>query len=286
MNAQSQLAFLGINAGVQYADGMNLYQYLKSNPLIGRDPSGLYDSSDPFAFVDEIMFDYLIEKAYVANVVLESAKNMAKGAAQLMKQMLRDQIIAQYIPGGSYGLSLYYQYQTYKTIRDSGFSLTAAIDAVFGVVHLGKGLYNSINAIRAGNVQRKIRSLFSRYNGGRRITSSRTIPASLNKGPKNTHVYLAYEGGQVSAVYAGISKNVAKRAKQHGLRFSEVKQITTQPLTRRQARAIEQAFIENNSHAFQNRINSISPTRDWYQEAVEWGEAWMHDNGFASYLCE
>ena len=40
MNAQSRMAFLGINAGGQHGDGMNLYQYLRSNPLNLRDPSG------------------------------------------------------------------------------------------------------------------------------------------------------------------------------------------------------------------------------------------------------
>ena len=42
MNAQSRFAFLGISAGGQYGDGMNLYQYLRSNPLRGNDPSGLF----------------------------------------------------------------------------------------------------------------------------------------------------------------------------------------------------------------------------------------------------
>lgn len=31
---------------------------------------------------------------------------------------------------------------------------------------------------------------------------------------------------------------------------------------------------------FENKINSISPTHIYYNDAVEWGEAWLRGNGF------
>jgi hypothetical protein len=49
------------------------------------------------------------------------------------------------------------------------------------------------------------------------------------------------------------------------------------PLTRNQARAIEQASILNKP-SFENKINSISPMRDYYNEAVEWGQKWLKEN--------
>jgi hypothetical protein len=54
-------------------------------------------------------------------------------------------------------------------------------------------------------------------------------------------------------------------------------------LTRGQARAIEQALIRRNggveSAANLNIYNSISPKRDIYNQAREWGEAWLRANG-------
>ncbi|MCM1124247.1 MAG: hypothetical protein NC416_16820 [Eubacterium sp.] len=65
----------------------------------------------------------------------------------------------------------------------------------------------------------------------------------------------------------------------YGDRFDYLNEITTEPLTRKQARAIEQAMIENNEQ-FSNKINSISSTRDWYDDAKKWGEAWLREHGY------
>ena len=81
------------------------------------------------------------------------------------------------------------------------------------------------------------------------------------------------------AEYAGISTNVTKREAKHGVRFDYLERITDSPVTRRQARAIEQALIEANPH-FTNKINSISRKRDWYNDAVNWGRSWLRRNGY------
>ena len=60
--------------------------------------------------------------------------------------------------------------------------------------------------------------------------------------------------------------------------FDFLREITTEPLTRRQARAIEQSMKEGNPQ-FSNKINSIRPTRDWYNDAVNWGTKWLKGNG-------
>lgn len=78
-------------------------------------------------------------------------------------------------------------------------------------------------------------------------------------------------------MYARITNNVARRQAEHGSRFV-LDPITSSPVTRGQARAIEQALIERNP-GFWNKINSISPKHSWYQSAVDWGEAWLRANG-------
>jgi hypothetical protein len=77
----------------------------------------------------------------------------------------------------------------------------------------------------------------------------------------------------------GITKNLKARGDQHAERFDELLAITKEPLTRGQARAVEQALILRNP-GFENKINSISPKRPHYQDAVNWGEAWLKQNGY------
>ncbi|MCS1350869.1 hypothetical protein NXZ84_04700 [Mechercharimyces sp. CAU 1602] len=77
----------------------------------------------------------------------------------------------------------------------------------------------------------------------------------------------------------GIAKDPAKRAQQHGDRFDLLTSITTEPLSRRRARAIEQSFINDNPH-FSIKINSTSLRRSWYDDAVEWGDNWRRKNGY------
>jgi hypothetical protein len=92
----------------------------------------------------------------------------------------------------------------------------------------------------------------------------------------DTYVYLGIRDGQ--SVYTGITNNIARRQAQHGDRFL-LRQVTPDPVTRHEARAIEQAIINRNP-GFENKINSISPNRSWYNEAVDFGEAWLKSNGF------
>ena len=96
---------------------------------------------------------------------------------------------------------------------------------------------------------------------------------------KATSVYVAIKDDVVK--YVGISYDVAKRAAQHTLDkrgFGDIITITENQVTRNQARAIEQAII-NNFENLENKINSISPRRDWYDEAVRWGENWLKSIG-------
>lgn len=94
-------------------------------------------------------------------------------------------------------------------------------------------------------------------------------------GEKDTHVYLGMYDGE--AIYVGITKNLQARQWQHGDKYL-LEPITNEPVSRRQARAIEQVLIERNP-SYNNAINSISPKRDWYDSAIQWGENWLNENG-------
>jgi hypothetical protein len=110
--------------------------------------------------------------------------------------------------------------------------------------------------------------------------ATNSVPGALKVGANadtGVDVYLGVRNGK--PVYAGISNNVEARAAQHGARFDGLRQITGQSVTRGEARAIEEALIVRNP-GFENLRHSISPTQPYYDEAVEWGEAWLKANGY------
>lgn len=102
------------------------------------------------------------------------------------------------------------------------------------------------------------------------------FPNGLAGGASNVHVYLGVRNGK--PVYAGITNDLGRRGTQHADWFV-LDPMKTAPVTRGQARAIEQALIERNP-GFENVINSISPTHSYYQQAVGWGEAWLQAGGY------
>ena len=93
----------------------------------------------------------------------------------------------------------------------------------------------------------------------------------LNKGDSNNMVYF----GQLddgSIVYTGITKQTLNdRLTQHQRQGKEFVDLLPQHenLTRNQARALEQYYIENGPNR-QNKINSISSNNRFYDEAKQW----------------
>ena len=77
--------------------------------------------------------------------------------------------------------------------------------------------------------------------------------------------------------YTGITKQTKNaRLNQHnnaGKGFDDL-DIQYEGLTRNQARAIEQYYIENGPNAL-NKINSISPNNKYYQDAMNWAKQYL-----------
>ena len=77
--------------------------------------------------------------------------------------------------------------------------------------------------------------------------------------------------------YVGITRQIVDtRLKQHnraGKGFEDLMVIIS-GLTRNQARAIEQYFIENGPSEL-NKINSIAKTAEYYNEALRWAEEFL-----------
>jgi hypothetical protein len=106
------------------------------------------------------------------------------------------------------------------------------------------------------------------------------LPEALTIGRNaQTGVYVYFGVRNGKRVYAGITNNLARRATEHGARFDGLRAVTGSSVTRGQARAVEQALIVRNP-GFRNIKNSIDPSHPWYQQAVDWGEAWLQAHGF------
>jgi RHS repeat-associated protein len=108
--------------------------------------------------------------------------------------------------------------------------------------------------------------------GGAAAKTLPALPNALSGGAANSYVYLGVRNGK--SVYTGITNNLIRRGAQHAGRFDSLSRVTSAPVTRGQARAIEQALITRNP-GFENKINSISPTHSYYDDAVSWGESWL-----------
>ncbi|SET55925.1 cellulose binding domain-containing protein [[Clostridium] polysaccharolyticum] len=97
----------------------------------------------------------------------------------------------------------------------------------------------------------------------------------LNKGAANNKVYFGIKGGK--AVYTGITKQtIDLRLYQHnknGKGFSRLR-IQHSNLTRNQARAIEQYYIEHGPNKM-NKINSIGKNNKYYKDAMKWAKKYL-----------
>lgn len=80
------------------------------------------------------------------------------------------------------------------------------------------------------------------------------------------------------AVYTGITKQTLKaRLSQRNAKGFQTLRLIYDNLTRNQARAIEQYYIENGPNEL-NKINSISPKNKFYEDALNWAEEYLGGN--------
>ena len=101
----------------------------------------------------------------------------------------------------------------------------------------------------------------------------------LNAGAKNNQVYFGVIKGKYE--YTGITKqSLPRRLSQHRQRGKnfDVLYLKHSNLTRNQARAIEQYYIENGPNKL-NKINSISKDSQYYNDAMKWAIKYIKKNG-------
>lgn len=100
--------------------------------------------------------------------------------------------------------------------------------------------------------------------------------------------YWVYESKNAAGKtqYVGITNKVSRRADQHlKTKGIEIRPLDVGPLTKAEARGVEQALINQHGLAkdggtLMNKINSISPKNSIYEESVKTGEAILKNSGY------
>lgn len=276
------------------ASTLNLYNYCGSNPIAYEDPTGhFWETAFDVASLAWSAYDF-IKKPNLVNGLFLAWDVVA--------------LVAPFVPGSyvAKGIKLVSKGTKYltKALKSSNKLAKTAmcLDIAYDTSKAIKGIKNSSKSLETAAefnkhkrqlakvaTENKVKELtkgLAKLNSskGRKFTQEaaeqvekKVLKSSptLSQGAKNTHVYFGIKNGEKA--YVGITSNVARREMQHGARFDKLVPITEAPLTRREARAIEQVLIEKNPQ-FSNKINSIAKSRDWYDEAIEWGNGWVKQN--------
>ena len=253
-----------------YGDGLNLYTYCQNNPILYHDPTGHgTKENSPYSRNEQRYIDAgadpdtarLAAQCYPDAKSKQDLYNKYKKqgySAQDAKKLANREII--------HGEEATKKYIKDNNVKKSGPDYTATSPR--DNVNTDWRTQERVNAQRNAGA--------GKGNESGNKSGSGSVPNSLLQGDPNTRVYLGIIDGEPD--YVGIAYDVERRQSQHGDRFDYLREITTEPLTRRQARAIEQAMIKNHPE-YSNKINSISTKRDWYNDAVTWGKAWLREHG-------
>ncbi|WP_048141466.1 DUF2341 domain-containing protein [Methanosarcina horonobensis] len=222
---------------------LNRYSYALNNPVKYSDPSGHY-----------------VESALDVAFILMDLNDIRQDPSDLWAWgALGADGVCAVVPiatGGGLGVKAIKATNGIDNAVDTTKAIEKSVEVVDTVADAGKAVDNVGDTLKVSD----------------------NVPESLMVGEANTYVYYGVRDGE--NVYVGITNNPTKRIYQHGDRFDVLYVLNRgEPLTRKQSRAIEQAEIVSNP-SFENKINSISPNRDFYDKAVEWGQNWLKGNGY------
>ena len=214
-----------------------------------------------------------VGKAAKTAQIIESFGNIVSNAASFLinSKMLVDT-----------ALSMKDKYNENGQVLDSSFVGDAAQLALsaLGMIMSGKGALGSGKNLKKGlgkNVDNTLDMNLQFFAGGKSGSKSSTpgFDDWLNKGSADNKVYFGIKDDIPQ--YTGITKQTLDaRLSQHNANGKgfDILNIQYEGLTRNQARAIEQYYIENGPNAL-NKINSISPNNKYYQDAMNWAKQYL-----------
>jgi hypothetical protein len=239
----------GFDLQGHYGDGPNAYLYAAGNSLRIRDTLGLYSEDNE---IDDLIGEIVGHRVYAIGTIQTGAEIVSIGLDASLE-----------IAGSLLGLD----------VLESAAALGGGNGDFWDVIEVASATIPFAGPLRAVAKASKFRRAAKGASSASRLSAK--FNSWLRKGPKNVNVYIGTRNGK--AVYVGVSNDTARRAAEHGESFV-LQSITNTPLTRNEARALEQLIIENNSQ-FENLRNSISPLRDIYDDALNWARDFASTSG-------
>lgn len=116
VNAQTMLASVSpFNWERHYSSGLNLFSVASGNPIVHRDPLGLYD---PFEETDAFAASLQAQKA----VGVERVSRFAYGVASMAQRMALEGLVTALVPGGVFLVAGWNAYESTEDIISSGLN--------------------------------------------------------------------------------------------------------------------------------------------------------------------
>ncbi len=263
--------------GIYNSINLNLYHYGNNNPVSYKDPDGEIVINAAAALVGALSGAAIgaVTTAVAGGSGRDIAAAALGGAASgaLAGVTLGGSLVAQAAGAAAIGAAsgaigdVVTNAVSGNEITAKGVGKAALGGAVGGLVGFGAG--KALSAI--GN---KVQAVNTVKNASPQKTAE-GFDTWLNKGEANNKVYFGMKGDE--AKYTGITKqSTSARLNQHnanGKGFTDLR-VKESGLTRNQARAIEQYYIENGPNEL-NKINSISPDNKYYKDAMNWAKNYL-----------
>jgi hypothetical protein len=231
------------------SDGNNLHQYCRSDPVNGRDETGLF-----YLEYNEAILEAGSELAQSASMLLEDYKERMEEAM--------DAALDWGTSDEDFGAMLGAP-RTPKTIRQT-------VDPMGSLLGAGTQLEQQA---QGGGLEVAVgtKALFKAANSAKKLGKRAAEFAKwLNDGPKDVTVYTR-RGPDGKIDYVGITKNLNRREYEHGRKLY----YFAGPMTRRQARAVETLLMTENRWLFDtggNKILSISASHPMADRAKLWAK--------------
>lgn len=288
---------------------LNLYVYTAGNPIYYTDPSGHWFDT----FLDVVSLGFSIYEAIKEPSVGNIAAVVFDAAALVVPFIPGTGIAKAGMKVADAADDVYDYYKaadrTYDTIDnfvDAGRALDNASDAmrignkVDDAVDVVRGIENGSDAFRgvASTTQKLITKTDDAADALKQVKQAKNAAAKsallestpdidaadfnkwLNGGEADNVVYFGKSKDTGDFVYSGITKqDLDVRLSQHNSKSKNFQELVSvfgddTRFTRNQARALEQYFIDFGPNAV-NKINSISPKRSVYSQALAWADEFV-----------
>ena len=166
-----------------YADGLNLYAYLGSNPLNALDALGL--SYDPFDAVDQVIGGIFASRVSAAM----DFYRFFEGVALTAGQMAIESMVCAMVPGGAFIVGAYHMGHAGADISVGGLTWGSSLEMAFGAAPVAGKLIGGFSTALAGMRSRRAVAAVGAATGQLHHAISMRIWKALERNPATSGKY-------------------------------------------------------------------------------------------------